>query len=390
MHIRQIFHRRFWGALGVAGTAWGLGVAGCGGSPTGLLPSLRVESDAAQGTVVSEPLGISCGSLCQAEFAAGTTVSLRALPAPGFEFDGWQGACSGQGNPCALPLTESTTVAARFAVSRPTHSLTVTKAGVGAGSVQADVGGLSCGPSCQLQARQGTVVTLRAQAAADSVFAGFGGDCSGREPTCTLSLDRDLSVIANFAKPQGCEEIQANDPAAQDGPFTLFAQGDPAKPWAAYCGFADPVATYLPLVNTDNANFSQYTAGGGRGGSNVRTAYQRLRIDPKKLRVHEGDKRFSISVGQLSDGTSAMNYGAASDCFATNSSRGVGNIDLTGTPFAVAPNAFVLGGYIPAGRVTYSANDQIVNLTGGGFCGGHSVRKSSDDPFNLQLVYIGK
>ena len=390
MYIDSVRRRRFHEALCGWSTVFLFSAVGCGSGPAGVLPALRVESDAAQGTVVSEPLGISCGSLCQAEFPIGTTLSLRALPAAGFEFDSWQGACRGQGNPCSLPLAESTTVSARFRASSPSHSLLLTKLGSGTGLVQSDSGGLSCGSTCSLQAGQGTVVTLRAQADRESVFAGFSGDCTGSEPTCTLTLDRDRSVVATFAKPIGCDEIKANDPQAQDGSFTLFAQGDPSKPWSAYCSFADPVSTYLPLVNTNNANFSQYTAGGGIGGTNVRTAFQRVRIDPKKLLVNEGDRRFSISVGRLSDGTSAMNYGAAADCFNTNSSRGIGNVDLTGTPFAVAPNAFVLTGYVPAGRVTYSANNQIVNLTGGGFCGFQMVRKGSDNPFNLQLEYVGQ
>lgn len=49
------------------------------------------------GTVTSLPEGINCGSNCSASYAAGTVVTLSAMPAQGSIFRGWAGPCSGTG-----------------------------------------------------------------------------------------------------------------------------------------------------------------------------------------------------------------------------------------------------------------------------------------------------
>jgi hypothetical protein len=84
-----------------------------------------------------------------------------------------------------------------------------------------------------------------------------------------------------------------------------------------------------------------------------------------------------------------MSYAAAMNCdFGT---PGVGNVDLRGTAFAVAPNQFVAVGSYPSGAATYSANNQVVDLWNRGDCGWMSVQ-GADHPFNgrsaqLQLQY---
>ncbi|MFL5346368.1 MAG: hypothetical protein ACJ8AT_16385, partial [Hyalangium sp.] len=70
---------------------------------------------------------------------------------------------------------------------------------------------------------------------------------------------------------------------------------------------------------------------------------------------------------------------------------GLGNVDLRGTPFAVAANQFVAVGYYGSGGATYSSNNQVVDLWNYGECGWMSVQ-GADHPFNgrnfsLQLQY---
>ena len=78
-------------------------------------------------------------------------------------------------------------------------------------------------------------------------------------------------------------------------------------------------------------------------------------------------------------------------CDATDS--GVANIDLTGTPFAVATGEFLQGGFASSGSSTYSSNKRVVNLTGGGYCGWTCASQATFNPFNdagdfqLSLVY---
>lgn len=345
------------------------------------------------GKVTSSPAGLDCSAQCSASFPRGTQVTLTAASQEGFEFAGWQGACSGTEPSCVLSTEGTPSVTASFRAT-PMVSLLVTKVGSGAGVVRADGGGISCGASCGGRFKPGTTVTLTAAPEAASYFKGWSGACSGASLSCQLVLGTDSAVNAEFAPPESCEQLRTGTTQPTDGTYKLFVGSDAARPWDAYCVMSSPAATYLGLPVQTNANYSQYTAGGGRpNGSNVRTQFQRVRIDPLTLRVDHGDLTFSLSVGSLSDGSGGqitkMNYGSAGDCVATNSQAGIGNITLTGTPFAVEPNVFLVSGYIPAGSATYSMNDQVVALRGGGFCGGNGPRKLPSDPYNLPLRYIG-
>lgn len=80
-----------------------------GGSITFRL-SARVKG---RGTVVSEPAGLKCPEDCVEDYASGTQVTLRAVPAAGWRFVGWREACSGAQD-CAVSMTDNRSVMARF------------------------------------------------------------------------------------------------------------------------------------------------------------------------------------------------------------------------------------------------------------------------------------
>lgn len=82
--------------------------------------------------------------------------------------------------------------------------------------------------------------------------------------------------------PASCADIKAATPGAGNGTYRLHIGHDPAKPWWAFChNMATSPAEYLSLqyVGTDQ-NFSQYTAGGAVSGTDVRTRYTKVRVDP--------------------------------------------------------------------------------------------------------------
>ena len=76
--------------------------------------------------------------------------------------------------------------------------LRVSKAGTGTGMVTSDQDGIDCGADCAEWYDQGTPVTLTATPDVGSVFAGWSGDCSGTNPTTTVTMDADKTCTATF------------------------------------------------------------------------------------------------------------------------------------------------------------------------------------------------
>ncbi len=78
-----------------------------------------------------------------------------------------------------------------------TFTLSVSKAGTGTGTVTSDPAGINCGADCSEAYASGTAVGLTATAAAGSVFAGWGGPCTG-VGACTVTMDATKVVTATF------------------------------------------------------------------------------------------------------------------------------------------------------------------------------------------------
>ena len=72
------------------------------------------------GTVTSNPAGISCGTTCSASFTSGTSVTLTAAPGSGNSFSGWSGACSGTDSTCIVTMSAAKTVTASFSINGST------------------------------------------------------------------------------------------------------------------------------------------------------------------------------------------------------------------------------------------------------------------------------
>jgi Pro-kumamolisin, activation domain/Divergent InlB B-repeat domain len=68
------------------------------------------------GTVTSSPTGISCPSVCTMNYSSGTPVTLTATPTGGATFNGWGGACTGNGS-CMVTMNSIESVTAMFSSS---------------------------------------------------------------------------------------------------------------------------------------------------------------------------------------------------------------------------------------------------------------------------------
>lgn len=83
-------------------------------------PAHRLEvqlKGAGEGTVSSQPFGISCGNACAAEYNVGEEVVLTAIPAPGSAFVAWTGCNRTAGGRCTAILGSDRTVSAEFGLA---------------------------------------------------------------------------------------------------------------------------------------------------------------------------------------------------------------------------------------------------------------------------------
>ena len=146
------------------------------------------------GQITSDPAGIDCGSTCTAQFGAGTDVTLSATPDPGSTFAGWSGDCSGL--VCLLTMDDNRNVTATFTTDIK-WTLGVQKSGAGSGQVTSSPQGINCGSTCMAEFGNGETVSLSASPAPGSVFAGWGGACSGTGD-CMVLMDQNRIVTVSF------------------------------------------------------------------------------------------------------------------------------------------------------------------------------------------------
>lgn len=89
-----------------------------------------------------------------------------------------------------------------YSSSAQSSALRISKSGAGGGTVTSSPEGIDCGSDCTKSYSIETnpiKVTLRANADTGSYFAGWSGACEGTKPTCTVAMDSDKDVMANFA-----------------------------------------------------------------------------------------------------------------------------------------------------------------------------------------------
>ena len=82
---------------------------------------------------------------------------------------------------CEVMITKLTKVTATFDFA--TYPLTVIKEGSGEGTVTSIPVGINCGSECTREYKVDTEVKLSQSTSEGSNFLGWGGACSGTEPT---------------------------------------------------------------------------------------------------------------------------------------------------------------------------------------------------------------
>lgn len=157
------------------------------------------------GKITSDTGGIDCGATCSASYASGAKVTLTAIANTGYELGSWGGACSGATNmTCQVTMDSTKTVTATFnetPVTTPTYVLTVNKVGTGKGSVTSAPEGISCDDDCSNDTgtyNASVVVTLTAEEAEGSTFAGWSGACTNSTGPCEVAMNEAKTVTATF------------------------------------------------------------------------------------------------------------------------------------------------------------------------------------------------
>ncbi len=193
--------------------AWG---GACSGSGACVVPMTRARAVTAsiggavlgespvavsvtgQGTVVSTPAGIQCGTACGGSFARGSPLALTAAPAPGEVFAGWDGSCRGVTPTCRTSLKGPTAVVATFVKTGTQYPVAVTKAG--RGTVKSTPGGIACGADCEGRFGAGTDAVLAATPDEGWAFVRWSGACKGKKTPCRLDMTGPKSVSATFGR----------------------------------------------------------------------------------------------------------------------------------------------------------------------------------------------
>ncbi len=168
--------------------------------------------------VTSDPTGIDCRAellgdvgptgACTASFPAGTLVTLTATPLFDGTFDGWTGACAGQGLTCHVEMTMDSEVAARTIAK--TYTLTVRGGGNAFGQVHSNDFFGRPRIACNVQGEDTFGVCVSEYPAGQQVWLGR------EEPTNTF---------ARFAGWSGCGPLsdESNCRMVMDGPKIVTA-----------------------------------------------------------------------------------------------------------------------------------------------------------------------
>lgn len=94
----------------------------------------------------------------------------------------------------------------------------------------------------------GTTVTLTVETGMNYVFDGWGGDCAGTNPVCTLTMDRNRVVVAHSRVKPTTLNVVIEDAAGASGrvtsvPTGIDCPGDCTETWP---GNVIPTLTATP------------------------------------------------------------------------------------------------------------------------------------------------
>jgi hypothetical protein len=283
------------------------------------------------GTVSSSPAGINCGATCTHDYDYGTVVTLTPAPGAGSVFTGWTGACTGTGA-CMVTMDQARSVTATFALS---HTLTVSRAGTGSGSVSSSPSGITCGATCSAPFADGTMVTLTATPAAGSTFTGWSGGCTGTG-TCEVTLNADTSVTATFSLNK--YTLTVSKAGAGSGSVSSSPAGISC---GATCSTQYDYGTVVTLTATAAAGstFSGWSGGGCSGTGTCVVTIDQARSVTATFDVPPPPQTLTVTKAGTGSGT-VTSSPTGINCGATCSSQYASGASVTLTAAAATGSTF--------------------------------------------------
>jgi hypothetical protein len=137
-------------------------------------------------TTSVSPAGGGSVSPAGGTYAAGSQVTLTAIPASGYSFSHWGGHASGSQNPITITMNSNKSITAYFTTVQ--YTLTTSVSPSGGGSVSPAGGTYAAGSQ----------VTLTAMPASGYSFSNWGGDASGSQNPITITMNSNKSITAYF------------------------------------------------------------------------------------------------------------------------------------------------------------------------------------------------
>jgi|GEM_PF-2098093 len=153
------------------------------------------------------------------------------------------------------------------------HQLTLTFGPDGDGRVFDSDGNVDCDDDCVVDIREGTVLTLQAEAGVDHKFDGWTGACTGTDD-CVVTIDADTDVGVAFSQGTTAEELSPSGDLDGDGLTNgeeLNTYG--TSPW---------------LVDTDGDGYTDHEelVTYGFDATNDPFKFNPLVADVPKIRIH--------------------------------------------------------------------------------------------------------
>ena len=201
----------------------------------------------------------------------------------------------------------------------------------------------------QTQFQWSETVVLTAVARDGNAFIGWAGDCSGGNPTCTLTAGPDRSVTAIFTSP--------------GNGHTTFT--DPALHGPAYAAFLSSAVGALQCTKCHGANLQ-----GQSIAPSCAACHAWPRVTAADIVVFPAALSFTASVGSVESSSRTLTVSAPSNCGAPDATPVVSTksswltVSASGraSPYVVSVNA--LGSELPAGTYDGSISIACAGPTG--------------------------